>query len=162
MCTRAKLHASAHVRTNLSGFHAPITSSTSRDKAHVPDLNSSGRRKLKHCDEDTAYYTCSTGHEQVAVQLYEMNVQTYETQSAVLLSLALMVHNNRENPSTKQWHDERKLSPGWISIHNTPGDSSTKQNIVVDDTIHACSFVHVEGLPRANAHSGPKTRSFSN
>jgi hypothetical protein len=46
-------------------------------------------------------------------------------------------------------------------IHNLPGDSSTKQYIVVDDTIHACSFVHVEGLPRANAHSGPKTRRFS-
>lgn len=76
-----------YTHTNLSGFHAPITSSNSSDKAHVPDLNSSGRRKLKHCDENTAYHTCSTGHEQVAVQSYEMSGQTYETQSAVLLSM---------------------------------------------------------------------------
>ena len=70
----AQLHAYTR-DTHLSGFHAPITSSTSRDSAHVPNLNRPGNWKLKHFDKNTAYYTCSTGHKQIAVQIHSMQEQ---------------------------------------------------------------------------------------
>ena len=73
-CEIAQMHASTR-DTHLSGFHAPITSSTSRDQAHVPNLNRPGNWKLKHFDKNTAYYTCSTGHKQIAVQIHSMQEQ---------------------------------------------------------------------------------------